>query len=297
MFDPDALDLPHMSDPVMVVAFSGWVDAGLCGHGALAYLTSHLDSVVDIAALDLASAADLLHVRPQIRVVDGTITSLEWPSIEIAAGTAGRDLITVAGPEPARGWRRLVDGVVGLARRAGVVEAYCLGGMPAGVTHHDTVGVLSTATDAELGSRLGTLRPDYEGPTGLQTCLQLALAHDGIPSGGLWAQVPPYVATTPSPPGVAAVLGRLRGVARLDLDLSPLDTEIVAYESAVEAKLAESPELLELVEKLQQALGEVGGVGEDDGDGLVEEIERFLRDGGGPGDGSGGGPDAESGGS
>lgn len=296
MFDHDALDLPDLWEPVLVVALSGWVDAGRCGHGAVSYLTSRLDSAVDVVELDLRSTADLRHDRPHIRVIDGTITSLQWPSLEIAAGTAGRDVITVSGPEPARGWQRLVDGVVGLARRAGVVEAYCLGGMPAGVTHHDAVRVLSTATDAELGSRLGTLRPDYEGPTGLQTCLQLALARDGIPSGGLWAQVPPYVASTPSPSGVAAVLGVLRDVARLDVDLSPLDAEIDAYMEVVEAKLAERPELLELVEKLQQALGEVG---EDDGDGdrLIREIERFLHDGGGPGEASEGGPDVGSGGS
>lgn len=295
LFDAADLDLPELADPVLVVALSGWVDAGRCGQGAVAYLTSRLEGLVDVAALDLSAEADLLHDRPDIRVIDGTVTSVEWPTLEVAAGTAGRDVVTVTGPEPARGWRRLIDAVVEIARRCGVVEAYCLGGMPAGVTHHDAVGVMSTATDAALGARLGTLRPDYEGPTGLQTCLQLALGGAGIPCGGLWAQVPPYVAATPSPAGVAAVLAHLRDVAGLALDLAPLDPEVVAYKAAVEAKLVERPELAELVEKLQQALGEADEG--DDGAGLIREIERFLREGGGSEGDSGGGPDAESGGS
>lgn len=276
MFDPAAADLPALASPVLVVALSGWVDAGRCGQGVLAYLTSHLEDAVEVAAVDLSSSADLLHDRPEIRVVEGQVTSLEWPTIEVVAGRAGRDVITVSGPEPARGWRPLVDALVALARRAGVAEAYCVGGIPAGVTHHEEVRVLSSATDALSAVRLGDLRPDYEGPTGLQTCLQLALAEAGIGCSGLWAQVPPYVAATPSPPAVTAVLSLLRRVAAVEVDMSPLDAEVSEYYAAVESRLAERPDLAELVRKLQQAIGEVDP--DEDASGLVREIERYLRE-------------------
>ena len=45
----------------------------------------------------------------------------------------------------------------------------------------------------------------------------------GIPCVGLWAQVPQYVAGSPSPPAVRALLARLAEVYRLDLDLRALD--------------------------------------------------------------------------
>lgn len=276
MFDPAAVELPALEAPVLVVALRGWVDAGRCGQGVLSYLADHLDAPVDVASLDISGLADLLHDRPEIRVVDGQVTSLAWPSIDVVAGRAGRDVLTVSGPEPARGWRSLVDALVELALRAGVVESYCIGGIPAGVTHHEDVRVLASATDAALAARLGDLRPDYHGPTGLQTCLQAALAARGIPCVGLWAQVPPYVAATPSPPAVAAVLSRLRRLADVKVDVAGLDAEADAYIAAVEARLAARPDLAELVRKLQQAIGEAAP--DEDAGGLVREIERFLRD-------------------
>lgn len=276
MFDPAAVDLPELDSPVLVVALRGWVDAGRCGQGVLTYLTGHLEDAVDVAAVDLSPVADLLHDRPEIRVVEGQVTSLDWPTIEVTAGRAGRDVLAVSGPEPARGWRPLVDALVALAQRAGVVDAYCVGGIPAGVTHHEEVRVLSSATDAPTAVRLGDLRPDYEGPTGLQTCLQLALAEGGIPCSGLWAQVPPYVAATPSPPAVTAVLSVLRRVAAIEVDVLALDADVADYNAAVEARLDERPDLAELVRKLQEAIGEVDP--DEDAGGLVREIERYLRD-------------------
>ncbi|MFN8103837.1 MAG: PAC2 family protein [Acidimicrobiia bacterium] len=276
MFDLVGVDLPALKDPVLVVALRGWIDAGRCGQGVLTYLTEHMEGAVDVAELDLTPIADLLHDRPEVRVVDGLVTSLTWPSLAVTTGNAGRDVVAVSGPEPARGWRPLVHALVGLARRAGVVEAVCVGGIPAGVTHHEEVRVLSTATDARTAERVGDLRPDYQGPTGLQTCLQVALAEQGVPCAGLWAQVPPYVAATPSPPAVGAVLERMREVAAVEVDTSALAGEIAAYTAAVDARLAERPDLAELVRKLQQA---VGGVEPDeDASGLVREIERYLRE-------------------
>lgn len=276
MFDLARLDLPAMEDPVLVVALSGWVDAGRCGQGVLTYLVEHMDDAVEVAEVDLAAVADLFHDRPEIRVVDGQVTSLTWPALAVNAGRAGRDVVTVSGPEPARGWAPLVDSLVGLARRAGVVEACCVGGIPAGVTHHEAVRVLSTATDAPTAERIGDLRPDYAGPTGLQTCLQSALAEAGIPCAGLWAQVPPYVAATPSPPAVQAVLTLMREVAGVEVDMAALADDVISYTEAVEARLAERPDLAELVRKLQEAIGDVDP--DEDAGGLVREIERYLRE-------------------
>lgn len=276
VFVAAALDLPVLDAPVLVVALRGWVDAGRCGQSVLSYLDDHLEQPTGVGGVDLSEVADLFHDRPEVRVVEGELTSLSWPDIDVVAGRAGRDVVTVSGPEPARGWRPLVHDLVDLAARLGVVEAYCVGGIPAGVTHHQPVTVLSTATEAPMAVRLGPLRPDYQGPTGLQTCLQAELAANGIPCGGLWAQVPPYVAATPSPPAVAAVLSLLGRVAGIEVDTSALDEEIVAYEAAVEARLTERPDLAELVRKLQEVIGDV--TLDEDPSGLVREIERYLRD-------------------
>jgi len=270
---------------VLLAAFSGWVDAGYSGQGALRYLITHA-SGARTAAVDLSDIVDLNANRPHIGVVDGSVDELDWPRLEIVAVSGPRDMILLTGPEPSIEWRGFSDWVCGLAVGSGVGEAYLLGGMPAAVTHDREVAVLATATDAELGARIGPLRPDYTGPTGLQTVLQFDLASAGIPAGGLWAQVPPYVAASPAPPAIRALLQKLRQVCRIEVPLDPLADETAKWRTRVERHLDERPELAELVGRLREAIAVTGDTGQipmdpdevPSGEELAREIERFLRD-------------------
>jgi predicted ATP-grasp superfamily ATP-dependent carboligase len=133
--------------------------------------------------------------------------------------------------------------------------------------------VLATATARSVAQEIGAVRADYEGPTGVQTVLQVALGEAGIPAVGLWAQVPHYVAGNPSPPAVRALLERLREYAGLRVELDDLDEEIVTYTEKVEEGLAEHPDVAELVDAIEEESAE-----EVSGDELAAEIEQFLRD-------------------
>lgn len=117
------------------------------------------------------------------------------------------------------------------------------------------------------------MRTDYLGPTGIQTVLQVELGERGIPTVGLWAQVPHYVAGNPSPPAVRALLERVRELAGVRVDLSLLDDEADTYSDKVEEGLAERPDVAELVRVIEEeATDDVSG------DTLAAEIERFLRE-------------------
>ena len=145
--------------------------------------------------------------------------------------------------------------------------------MPAVVSHRQAVPVLATATNAELAQRVGAIRTDYHGATGMQTVLQCALGEAGIPAVGLWAQVPHYVSATPSPPAVRALLDKLGGLTGVSVDLGPLDAQVAEYTARVEEGIAERPDVAELVTAIEeQARGEVSG------DDLAAEIEQFLRE-------------------
>jgi hypothetical protein len=130
--------------------------------------------------------------------------------------------------------------------------------------------VLATASHRSLAQELEPLRRAYDGPTGLQTVVQRALGEAGIRCAGLWAQVPQYVSGSPSPPAVRALLRRLSEVARLDLDLRPLDARCDAYVTRVDAGLATRPEVQQVVDRIDREQS----ASPDD---LVSEIERFLR--------------------
>jgi hypothetical protein len=266
---------PQLTDPVLVAALTGWVDAGYAGAGTVEALTSQVDDADSFATLDLTDLLDLQQTRPTARFVQGGLRVIEWPHISLVAGRLGRDVLLLSGPEPSIKWPQVSGELVEAAQRLGVREAYTVAGMPAFVSHRRAVPVLATATTRSVAQEIGALRADYAGPTGLQTVLQYQLGEAGIPCVGLWAQVPQYVSGSPSPPAVRAVMARLAELARLSVDLRVLDSRCEAYVGKVEEGLEQRPDVGEMVERLES---ETEGEEElPSGDELVSEIERFLR--------------------
>ena len=272
--------LPQLRDPVMVVALAGWVDAGLAGSGSVAFLQEQLDAARQFARLDLGDLMDLQQTRPTVHLVDGVSREIDWPEITLTAGRLGRDLVLVTGPEPSLRWKAVLGELVDVAGRLGVAEAYTVGGIPAMASHRRPVSVLATGTDEELVARAGAWRQDYSGPTGAQSVLQVLLGDAGIPTLGLWAQVPHYLSGGASPPAIQAVLERLADLSEVAIDLEGLDDQSATYVRRVEEGLADRPDVVEIIEAIES--------GEDDldvdeselpsGDELASEIERFLRD-------------------
>ncbi len=259
----------------MLVALTGWVDGGLAGTGTLAAVAEALEAPRKFATLDLSDLLDLQQTRPTVSLTDGVTRKVDWPSIDLVAGSAGRDVIVVAGPEPSIRWRDVTSSLVDVAQRLDVQLAVTLGGMPSPVSHRRPINVLATASSRSVAQELGALRADYFGPTGAQTVLQVALGEAGVRSAGLWAQVPHYVAATPSPPAIRAMLERLRDVTGLTVDLHELDQQSDEYMERVEEGLSERPDVADMVRQLEaQTESDEVVSGED----LAREIERFLRD-------------------
>jgi proteasome assembly chaperone (PAC2) family protein len=278
-YTPLVLDIqewPRLHDPVMLVALTGWVDGGLAGSGALAAVAEQLDDGRPLGVIDLSELVDLQQTRPTVSLHDGVTRQIEWPRVDLMVGHAGRDLVLVAGPEPSIRWQAFTDELVGLARRLEVKMTICLGGMPAAVSHRRPFTTLSTATARSVAQEVGgVLRADYVGPTGAQTVLQVALGKAGIPCVGLWAQVPHYVAGTPSPPAVRSLLERVREIAGVEIDLRSLDAQSDEYLEKVESGLEERPDVADLIRQLE---GQTDPSELPSGDDLAREIERFLRD-------------------
>jgi len=260
---------PDLREPVLVVALSGWVDAGLAGAGAAAVLGEQLDSAAGFGRVDLTDLVDLQQTRPSVH------REIAWPTIDLVAGRAGRDVVLCRGPEPSLQWRAFSEELVQMSQRLGVSLMVGLGGMPTLVSHRRPVSVLTTATSRSLAQEVGAWRADYTGPTGAQTALQVALGDAGIPGLGLWAQVPHYVSATPSPPAISALLSRVRELAGVETDLAALDSQVDEYLRRVEEVLSERPDVAEMVRNIEASedSGEIPS-----GDELASEIERFLRE-------------------
>lgn len=265
--------LPTLREPVLVVTLTGWVDAGEAGKLAADVLAAQLDDARVFARYALDDMVDLQQTRPTVELVDGTTRRIDWPEITFTAGRADRDVVVASGPEPSLRWPSFARDIVDLATRLEVAQAFTLGGMPAVVSHRQPVTVLATATAHSLAQEVGAMRTDYEGPTGAQTVVQVELGRAGIPTVGLWAQVPHYVSGNPSPPAVRALLERLRDLAGVCVAVGDLDEQVDVYREKVDEGLEERPDVAEHVRSIEaQAVEEVSG------DAIAAEIERFLRE-------------------
>ncbi len=266
---------PELRDPVLVVAFTGWIDAGLAGVGTVAALVDQLVGARRFARIDLGGIADLQQTRPTVHLVDGVTRAIDWPAVDFVAGrVGGRDVVVCTGPEPSIRWLEFTTTIVDAAAHLGVSQALLLGGLPAAVSHRRPLRVMATGTSHALIADLGVTRVDYTGPTGVQTVLQVALGEADIPAIGLWAEVPHYVAGNPSPPAIKALLERVAELAGMTLETGDLDGQAEEYAARVEEGLAERPDVAEMVRELDVA----SEADLPSGDELASEIERFLRE-------------------
>lgn len=279
---------PDFRAPTFVAAFEGWVDAGAAGTAAANQLA---DGGETVATFDSDAIFDYRARRPTLDILDGRPMKLAWPELRVVGVTVeDRELLVMSGPEPDYRWRELADSVVALARRFNAVGWVSLGAIPAAVPHTRPVPVLATASASGLlppGIRQG---PDglLRVPSAALSVLELSMAGAGIPSIGLFAQVPHYVNAT-YPSASIALLGALGQYLGVELPVGQLAARALERRSMLDAAAATDEETRAHVERLELLADEARLPA---GDELIADIERFLRegsnDGGESGEGGGG---------
>ena len=138
--------------------------------------------------------------------------------------------------------------------------------------------ILGTAS--EPGLLRGGIKPGPLGrlrvPSALVSVLELEVSRTGIPALGYFAQVPHYV-SGPYPSAALALLRSLGHHLGLDLPEGDLPEESRQLRSHLDSLAAGDATTRAYVERLESMVDEERLPSGDD---LIEEIERFLRDGG-----------------
>jgi len=270
--------------PVLIAAFEGWNDAGDGASAAAAYLARRWHAE-RFAAIDPEEFYDFTATRPEVRIEDSA-RAIDWPENVFSSaplGATGRDVVFLRGVEPQLRWRTFTSLVVEVATAVGVELVVTLGALLAEVPHTRPVRVTGTAADQRLVDRLG-LRPSrYEGPTGILGVLQDALHRAGVPSASLWATVPAYVGQTPSPKATLALVSHLAELFDVSVPTVDLDVASAAYERQVNEVVSADEDASAYVRSLEEAedsdpADELDEHELPDGDELVDEVERYLRD-------------------
>ena len=280
------VERPDLDSPVMIVALDGWIDAGLGAANARAALLASVEPVT-VATFDSDQLLDHRARRPTMHLVDGVVTGLTWPSVELQAASDvdGRDLLLLVGSEPDHAWRAFTRAVVDLALELGARMVVGLGAYPAPVPHTRPTKLAVTAGDARL---VGTdmVRATLDVPAGVQAAIERRATEVGLPAIGLWAQVPHYVAAMPYPAASVALLDGLTSVADVRFESRALRQEVDSTRQRIDALIAENDEHVRMVQQLETAAdaeSTTAGTGLaagplPSGDELAAELERFLRD-------------------
>jgi predicted ATP-grasp superfamily ATP-dependent carboligase len=283
----ELIEQPDLDEPVLVLALDGWIDAGAAASVAAEVLCDQLDTVT-VARFSTDDLLDYRARRPVVHLVDGVQRGLTWPSIELraAADLDGKEMLLLVGAEPDRLWHQFADEVTGLALQFGVRLCAGLGAYPAATPHTRTPRVACTASTAQLAEH-GFLQASLDFPAGMQAAIEQRCDGRGIPSLGLWAQVPHYIVPTqmPYPAGSVALVEALGRVAELSLPLGDLQPRAEATRTRLDELIANNPEHQAMLRQLEAAHEEdepperLDAGGElPTGDELAAELERFLRD-------------------
>lgn len=264
---------PKLRDPVLVVALSGWVDAGSAGTEAAQFLA---DAGEEIARFDGDTIFDYRSNRPIVSFRDGRMTDVTWPAIRIYhCPQPERDLLVMVGSEPDYRWRAFADAVADLMERFGVTLIITIGAVPAAVPHTYPPPVMMTASSDELvGADDVALDDDLDVPGAAVNIVAEAAVRRGMGTIGYWAQIPHYVNDT-YPAGSLALLQRIALRLDLDLDLAEMVEASAKQTAQINSAVAERPESQAHVRRLE-LLAEEGRL--VTGDELAAEIENFLQD-------------------
>jgi hypothetical protein len=271
--------LPELDGPIVLAAFDGWVDAGSAATNALDALA---DDATLIADFDPDQLFDYRSRRPTLEIRDGRLSSLTWPSLTLKhASVGGRDLLILSGAEPDDRWQRFGSETMELLARLDVRGWVSLGAIPAAVPHTRPVPILGT--EARPGLLKGGVTPGPIGilrvPAASLSTLEMAAGEAGLAAVGYFAQIPHYV----SGPYALASVALLKAVERhLDVELPHGDLVEEARELRIrlDAAAAADDTTKAYVERLESMVDESRL---PEGDDLIADIERFLRDRSGDG--------------
>lgn len=280
---------PELTDPVMIVMLDGWIDAGGAARAAAAAIEQESEAS-PIAQLDDDVYLDFRARRPTMELREGLNIVLDWERIAISTGhdQTGRDLVLLTGPEPDMAWHRFTRVIGELAVELGVRHMAHLGAYPFAVPHTRSARVSVSSPSQDVLARVSFLRSSIDVPAGAAASLEHDFHERGIPSLGIWAQVPHYVSAMPYPAASVALLEALREATGVVIDAAGLRSDVITQGRRLDALVAGNDEHARMIEQLEQLYdASADGVPVDgggpslemrSGDELAEEFEAYLRD-------------------
>lgn len=291
MFDP--LATPDTDEPrILMVAFNGWSDAGNASTLALKHLQTCLE-VEPVHVISSDGYIDLQMYRPMLTKLPSGERNIEWPDARFYApviraddptptrvtnlkGDPVTNIFLLDATEPAHQWLNYADEVLDLIDTWEIDLVVFLGAMFSDAPHTRPIQVLVTSEDPDIRTEFDAEDSNYEGPVGIATVLAHQLVIADVPSISLWAQVPHYVHSAPSPKATLALIDRFEELLDIVVPRGSLLEEANEWETSINALAGQDDEMSRYIERLEEARDSVEGP-ESTGEAIAHEFEKFLR--------------------
>lgn len=254
-FKPVSILSKHqLRDPIAILAYAGWNDAGEAATDATRFLLDALPAD-KIATVECEEFLDFTVTRPHLRIDEKGRREVLWPNLEFFRLRRPRqafDLVVGVGAEPHLKWKSHCKCVIDLLRKFGVRSVVLLGSYFDEVVYSQPVPIFGFCSDEEFRSRSGIPDAPLAGPTGIVGVLGDDLTRHGIRVSALWARLPHYVTKTPNVRGTLALLQRLEAITGLWFGLESLSQEAEEFDREVSEFIASDPNLSAYVRNLKR---------------------------------------------
>lgn len=277
--------IPALRSPVMVIAFSGWNDAAEAATGAISHLlASWSDPDFEVASeliadVDPEDFYDFQVNRPMIYVDESSVRNLTWPGTQIfglRTPSLEHDFVVVRGVEPSMKWKSFTADLLDLADDLEIDLVITMGSMLADTPHTRPITVSGSGAHPDIAQRLGVEISKYEGPTGILGVIQDACVRRGIDAVSLWAAVPHYASSSPSPKATLALIHALEDFLEISIPQGTLPEESTSWEKEVSEMAKEDSDVAEYVKALEESK-DASELPDVSGESIARELERFLR--------------------
>ena len=275
---------------MLLVMLTGWIDASGAAQATVEAIIAESEAS-PIVEFDDDTYVDFRARRPVMELREGLHSVLRWERILLSTAhdQTGRQLLVLAGPEPDMAWHRFTGIVGDLAVELGVSQMAHLGAYPFAVPHTRPARLSVSSPSEDVLARVPFLRSSIDVPAGIAAALEREMHDRGIPSLGIWAQVPHYISQMPYPSASIALLDGLRESTGLVFEAAELRSEVIIQGRRLDGLVAGNEEhqtMLRQLEQLYDAGDDVNQPGDPagpslefrSGDQIAAELEEFLRD-------------------
>jgi predicted ATP-grasp superfamily ATP-dependent carboligase len=262
---------------IAIMAFAGWNDAGEAATGVINHLIESFNAQ-EVDSINPDEYYDYQIARPRVKIEDSK-RIIEWSTTKFFLAPAGNQkpaFVFVQGIEPNLKWQAFCLEIMKKLTTLNVKSVISLGALLADAPHTRPIAVTAVANESSLSKYLGLEVSSYEGPTGIIGVIHNYLQNSDIPTISLWAALPHYVSSPPSPKGSLALISRIEDLTNIDLPRGDLPEEARAWQVGVDEMAQEDEEIADYITRLEENV-DATDLPEASGEAIAREFERYLK--------------------